>query len=354
MVISLTLLFLCSLILSFFEDRLSKRDSIILYVLLGVCLVLVAGLRAVGSTPDSDVYEDIYYGKINILLEKTMEPSFTFISFILTSLSLGVNALFLTYAAISIALHLTVFRKFSQLPFLTLTIYISYYYMMHDLVQIRAGVAAGFLLWAIYYYVEQKKKYAALFIVFATLFHFSAAAGFILFLFTNKLPRWQKIILLSIIPIGLIVYFTQLDISRLVPEEFGGTKLMAYRELRDKGLEDEQAGWPLEINIVIWMNIVLYCACIIYNDYLTKFCKYVPIAIKMQAFAFFCLLFLNGVSKVLGNRMCDFYSISTIILWTASFYAFYPRVVSLTISHSISTLRFVASAVAYALALLWT
>jgi hypothetical protein len=132
-----------------------------------------------------------------------------------------------------------------------------------------------------------------------------------------------------------------------------GTKLLLYREMRDKGIEDEQAGWPLEINILIWMNIVLYYASIFYSEYLMKHCKYVNVAIKLQAVGFIFLLFFNGMSKVLGNRMNDYFSVVSIILWTASVYAFYPRFFSKIISNIISTFRFVTSMIAYALSLLW-
>jgi hypothetical protein len=57
------------------------------------------------------------------------------------------------------------------------------------------------------------------------------------------------------------------------------------------------------------------------------------------------------VSAVLGNRMNDFFSIASIILWSASVYAFYPRIVGIAISNFISSFRFVASVVMYALAL---
>ena len=62
MVISLTLIFLASLILSFFEERLEERDKKWLYVILGVAMILVSGMRDVHSTPDSDHYELMYYG----------------------------------------------------------------------------------------------------------------------------------------------------------------------------------------------------------------------------------------------------------------------------------------------------
>ena len=68
---------------------------------------------------------------------------------------------------------------------------------------------------------------------------------------SDKLPQWQKVILYLIIPIGLVAYIAELDLSLLVPEEFGGGKLATYRQLKDKGIEDELAGWPLRNNILI-------------------------------------------------------------------------------------------------------
>ncbi len=316
-------------------------------------MICIAGLRAVGSTPDTESYELMYYQKSNIILAKATEPTFELISSILRSMSLGVNALFFAYAIISVPIHLAAFWKISKMPFITLTIYVSYYYMMHEMVQIRAGVAAGLFLLAIYYYVEKKKAIAFAFILLGTTFHYSAAAGLVIFFLRDRLPKWQKVILSMIVPIGLVVYFSHIDISRIIPDELIGTKLALYREMRDKGIEDEHRGWPLEINILIWMNIVLYYASIYYSEYLMKHCKYVNIAIKIQAVAFIFLLYFNGVSKVLGNRMNDYLSIVNIILWTASVYAFAPRMLSKIISNTISAIRFFASMVAYALSLLW-
>ena len=318
-------------------------------------MIFIAGLRTPDSTPDSDHYEMMYYGKTNKILEGLQEPSFRFICSVLNSFSFGVNSLFFTYAIISICLHLSLFWKISKDPLLILTIYISYYYMMHDMVQIRAGVSAGFFLWAIYFYVEEKKKYALLTILLGALFHYSALAGLVLFLCGNNniIPQWQRSILYAIIPVGLVVYFLQIDFSYLIPEQLGGTKLMAYRDLRDKGLEDDICGWPLEINILIWMNFILFYASIFYHDYLVKHCKYVTVAIKIQAVGFIFLLYLNGVSKVLGNRMNDYFSVASVILWAASIYAFYPKLYGKIISNFISTFRFFSSMIAYALSLLW-
>lgn len=339
--------------LSFFEEQLRERDKLLIYGVFGIALILIAGMRGVGSVPDSDAYEFLYYNDTDSVKMMLYEPSFNFIIDILQSFSLGVNALFFTYAIISVPIHLSLFWKVSKLPLLTLTIYISYYFMMHELVQIRAGAAAGFFLWAVYFYVEKKKLLTLLMILLATLFHYSASAGLVIFLFSNHLPKWQRMALYALVPIGLVAYFSHFELISIIPEELGGTKIEGYRELEEKGDSDLQEGWRLERNLLIWMNLVVYYACIYFHDYIVKHFKYVTIAIKIQAVGFFFLFFTYGISKVIGNRMNDFFSVASILLWTASFYIFVPSLLSKIVNNIISTFRFASSMAAYALALMF-
>ena len=352
MVISLILLFIASISLSFVEERLSDRDKKILYVIFGIAMIIIAGSREVGSTPDTESYEEMYYTKEGNLMVLLREPSFNFIVDILQSMSLGINALFFTYAILSVPIHLTALWKLSKMPFLTLTLYISYYYMMHDMVQIRAGVASGLFLWAIYFYVNQKKLYTLLLILLGTFFHYSAAAGLVIFFLGNGFPKWQRYILYAIVPIGIVAYFTHIDIFSIIPDEWGGLKLMKYRTMREKGIDDALAGWRFEVNILIWMRILLYYCCIYYHDYLVKHFKYTSVAIKLQGVGFCFLFFVNTLSKVVGNRMNDYFSVASILLWTASIYAIYPKLFSKIISNAISAVRFVTSMLWYALSLL--
>lgn len=353
MVVSLVLLFITCLCLSLVEERLSDRDKKILYILLGGIMILIAGMREVGSTPDTLEYEEMYYSKDNTLMALLREPSFDIISSILHAFSLGINGLFFAYAFLSIPIHLSALWKLSKMPFLTLTLYISYYYMMHDMVQIRCAVASGLFLWAVYFYVEHKKLYTLFFILLGTFFHYSAIAGLAIFLLGNGFPKWQRYILYAIVPIGIVVYFTHFDIFSLIPDEWGGLKLMKYRTMREKGMDDELAGWKFEINILIWMRIVLYYCCIYYHDYLVKHFKYTTIAIKLQGLGFCFLFFVNALSQVVGNRMNDYFSVASILLWTASVYAFVPMIIGKIVNNIISIVRFVTSMLGYALSLLF-
>lgn len=353
MVISLILLFLTCMSLSFIEERLTPRDKKIIYVVLGIAMILIAGTREVGSTPDTVSYEEMFYAKEGDLMVLMREPSFSIIADLLHAFGLGINALFFVYAILSIPTHLSFFWRISKVPLLTLTIYISYYYMMHDMVQIRCAVASGLFLWAIYFFVEGRRLLTLGLILLGAFFHVSALAGLVIFFCGGSLPQWQRKALYWLVPVGLVVYFTQFDISTLVPDEMGGLKLMKYRTMKEKGLEDEQAGWKLQINILIWMNIVLYYASIYYHDFLVKHFKYTTVSIKLQAVGFVFLFFANSISQVLGNRMNDYFSVASILLWTGSIYAFTPRLLSKLISNTISTIRFVTSMLGYALSLLW-
>lgn len=287
-------------------------------------------------------------------IQELVEPSFSLITSIMKAMEFDATGMFLTYAVISVPIHLSILWKISKdYPFTILTIYISYYYMMHEMVQIRAGIAAGLFLWAIYHYVEKRKIAALTCILVGIFFHYSATVGLILFVTTDRLPRWQKVILYSIIPIGLVVYFSKIDISYLIPDSLTGGKLAIYRELNDRGSEEELSGWPMERNPLIWMNFILYYASIFYSEYLSEKCKYVVVAIKLQAIGFLTLFFFHGFSTVLANRLNDYFSIASILLWTASVYAFAPPIVSKVISNFISTARFVTSMLFYALSLLY-
>lgn len=310
---------------------------------------MIAGLREVGSTPDTETYEDMFTGKYEAITEAMTEPSFLILSDFLNSMSLGVNYLFFIYAFLSITIHLSAFWKISKNPLTILAIYISFYYMMHDLVQIRAGVASGFFIWAMYFFYEKRKWLSFIFILFGIFFHYSAAVGFVIFFFSNKLYTWEKYILYAIVPIGLVAYFINLDISYLIPEGLGGAKMEQYRTLKEYGVDENHAGYPLKYHVVIWLNIFMYLMSLYYHNYLNEKFKFATIALKVQGLGFFCLFFLNGVSAVLATRLNGFFSVASILLWSSFMYLFTPLYIGKLINSSITAFRFIASSLFFAL-----
>ena len=340
-------LFLVCMSFSFIETRLKERDKIILYALIGVGMILIAGTRGIYDTPDSDNYEILYYGTVS-WDDDFREPTFIIMSYFLKSLGLGINALFFAYAIMSIPLRLGIIWKMSKFPLITLGVYFSHYYQLHDLMQIRCAVASALFLFALYYRVEKKNLYTFLFLILGVLFHYSAAFGFLLFFLDNdRLSKWQLAILYSVIPIGLIVYFMGVDIFYLIPDNFGGDRLSTYRRLKEAGLEDEYASWAFYVNPVVITNILLYFVVLYFHKILTDKYKYTPIMLKIMCVAFACMLMLGNFSAVLANRLNEYFEIVAIFLWTATIYLFYPIFWGKITVNLISTLRCVACILIY-------
>ncbi len=323
MVIAILSILLICMAFSMIEEDMSWRDRLMVLGAIGVTMVVIAGSRSPYDTPDSDNYELMYYS-VNSLDDLIREPSFVYLSYYLNTFGFGINALFFAYAIMSVPLRLDAICKLSPLPILTLSIYISYFYQLHDLMQMRTAVASSLFLFAIYFRAEKRFWPTLWCILIGFLFHYSALAGIIIFFFSNKeLKRWQRIVLAAIVPLGLLFYFFGFDYSYLVPDELGGDRLAAYRELKEKGKEDDQS-WVFYKHPVFLLNVLLYYGCLIYYRLLAKKYNYMSIMLKIMAFAFICMLTLSTLSAVLASRLHEYFAIVSIFLWTAAVYAFRP------------------------------
>lgn len=323
MVIAILTMILICMAFSLIEEDMKRSDVLAVIGLTGIVMIIVAGTRSIYDTPDSDNYEIMYYS-INSTEDDIREPSMVYLSYYLNQLGLGVNALFFAYALMSIPLRLGAILKFSPLPILTLAIYISYFYQLHDLMQIRCAVASALFLFAIYYRAEKKWWRAVLLILVGILFHYSAFAGLVILFFSNKEFRWwERYLLAAAVPLCLLFYFFGFDYSYFIPDELGGDRLAAYRELKDKGKEDAMT-WVFYQHPVFLLNVALYYGCLFYYDLLAKKYKYMSIMLKTLAFAFFCMLTLSTLSGVLASRLYEYFAIVSIFLWTAAAYAFHP------------------------------
>ena len=104
----------------------------------------------------------------------TVEPTFTLISSLVKAVCPWPVLLFVIYASIGVTCKIFAIKRLTSLLFLSLVIYISNVYLLHDMTQIRAGVASGIFLLAIRPLAEHKIfRYTAL-ILLAALFHYSS------------------------------------------------------------------------------------------------------------------------------------------------------------------------------------
>jgi hypothetical protein len=117
------------------------------------------------------------------------------------------------YASLGVLLKAIAIRKLTEFWFFSILIYFSFYFFLHEMTQLRAGVASALILLSIPAIYDRKVWQFIVIAGFAFFFHFSAIALLPLyFLNRNKIQIWYYFL----IPVGYILYFTNSNIASLV------------------------------------------------------------------------------------------------------------------------------------------
>ncbi|WP_338577904.1 EpsG family protein [Erwinia sp. E_sp_B04_9] len=149
-------------------------------------MILIAGFRPVGIDNDSYAYESALNAFFNNEYE-IKEPAFILFSELTEVLfNKDVTALFLMYAISAITLKSYCIYRYADLPLMSLMIYIGMYFILHDMTQIRVGVAAAFFLLAIPDLITGSNKRYVIKISLAIFFHYSAFLLLPLIFLKNK------------------------------------------------------------------------------------------------------------------------------------------------------------------------
>lgn len=189
---------------------------------------LIAGLRTPGFDRDSLTYIDL----INRSLEDIwfQEPTFIFLVYVNRLLFDGTyQTFFMFYALLGVGFKLYAINKLDEGKILALVIYFLLYYALHDLTQIRVGVASGLFLLSLFYLDTDKKK-AFLLQSAAILFHYSAVVGIVtLFFSTRKINKlfWILAVVIAVILSKWITQSLVLNIANILPA-FVSVKIINY------------------------------------------------------------------------------------------------------------------------------
>lgn len=72
-------------------------------------------------------------------------------------------------------------------------LYISFYFVLHEMTQIRAGVVSALFLLAVYYIAKKEKRKALLLIIVGSFFHYSSLALLPTLMLAIKISTAKKI-----------------------------------------------------------------------------------------------------------------------------------------------------------------
>lgn len=308
----ITLFFISHIYVCGIDSKLKNKTNILIFTI----LVLAIGLRPEGIDNDYSNY------LMSIDNNKSIgEPTFILLAFIISSFSLPHQLLFLTYAFCGILLKVYSINKLSLLPIVSYIIYLSHIILLHDINQIRAGVASGLFLLSIIYYFNDKRKYA-LIIFIASLFHFSALLFFILLPLSRKRLSKKSYVLWAMLPIlGYIVHFviSSIDVSQ-IPIAPIREKMEMYKSLEEMDVE----GFS-EINLFnsyIVFKLVIYYIILNYYYFLEKIDNRITFYIKTFSISLFLFPALGAITPILGYRASELFGVVEILLFPYLFMLF--------------------------------
>ena len=303
---------------SYLEDERPSTRALVYMGAVGI-ITLMAALRPLGIDKDSLQYYSYYLGQFDDIVE----PSFILISDIVRATLDDVRGIFIVYALLAIPLKCFVFTKLSNEYFLLLVVYMSNFMVLHDMTQIRVGVAMAFVFLAFYFQTQSNRWASLLLILVSTYFHVSAILLVVMLFFGNKeLKTYYRIILAFIPCFAFASVLFNVDLISLIPFDFVQDKLRIYEEIKDNGTADVE-----KVNIFnagIMMKMAVYYFVLWKYNTLKAHCSYLPLLLKLFALSYVCLGVFNFIA-VFATRISELYGFVEILMVPLIVHAFEPK-----------------------------
>lgn len=334
MYIQLIILFILLSIFIFTFRENSFKINNIKYWGIGVILILIAGLRPEDSVKDYQNYLEAFYS-INNISDTRLEPSFKLIVIFVKEVFNKPIFLFLIFSVVGVSLKLSAIKKITSFHFLALLLYFSYYFMLHEMTQIRAGVASGLLLLSLIPLREGKPLYFFLLAFITFTFHYSALVIFPLW-FINP-NKNNKLLFASLIPISLILITSGIYLTsfiRYIPLD----SIQLLYELRSREMALGTLGDNVNIfNAFFLFRIVVFYFLIFRSSVLSKRNIYFNLLLQIEGISIVTFILFSDFA-VVSFRISELLGIVEIILFAEFARSFKPKVMSNIIGISIALL----------------
>ncbi|MFW5793717.1 MAG: EpsG family protein [Bacteroidota bacterium] len=305
-----------SIIMKDRDDNASK----IIFFSLGFVLILIAGMQPEGITKDYIEYLK-GYTSITDFRSTRLEPTFVLIVKFVKATFNNPVFLFLIYAAIGVTLKFIAIKRLTSFYILSSLIYLSYFFILHEMTQIRAGIASGFLLLAIKpLYNRNLLQYLAL-VILASLFHYSAIILLPLWLLNST--KINKTIYLSSIVLSYFLAITGFSVGfllELIP-------IKAINLLYEMHKLEMEAGVGQDINIfnsLQLFRVLLVFVLIYFIDLITEKNKYATLLLKIYIIGIVSFLLFSDI-PVISFRISQLLNIVEVITIPFIAYLFKQR-----------------------------
>ena len=284
-----------------------------------ILLAFLAGFRDITVSKDYQNYQDVF----NNIYEITdngfyyllaFEPGFIAIVVFFRKIfesNYGLAIMFF-YAVTSLTLKVYTINRLSINPYLTLLFYFSYFFLLHEMTQIRIALAAGIFFISLIPFLKEKRRIFVVLILLATCFHYSAIFFLAILVFNGN--KFNRNLYISILVLSLILGVIHLPVLNLLgnfdPSGFS-TKLTTYIEISENG--------SIVVHVFNSLNIlnILCCFYLIFavKQEIISEDKRLILFLKCNILSIFLLSFLSG-APAFAMRFNQLFGIAQIFLFT--------------------------------------
>ncbi|CAN5496609.1 hypothetical protein BH11BAC3_BH11BAC3_01200 [soil metagenome] len=299
------------------EYELKPFQSKIPLVIITLLLVGMAGFRSPEVSRDYETYQmnfEIIKNLNDPLFLTLMEPGFIAIVYVIRIFSEQNYAMLimLFYALCAVSLKVKSIRMLSINPYLVILFYFSHYFILHEMIQIRIGLASAIFLYSLTYYLKGNRRSFILLILLATLFHYSAIFYLLILVFDVRILN--RYLYSAILAFTILLAYVRLPLASLLSKFDSSTispKLDTYVELGQRGLLDD-------VNVFNSITLINFFCCsyllylvpkpILLSD------KRLVLFLKCNILSLFMLALLSGVPSV-AFRFSELFGIVSMFLF---------------------------------------
>lgn len=309
------LVFLVLVFIGFFKTQFNLKSEVVLPII-GLMLIFFAAFR--GAEVDRD-YQN-YLESFNLFLSPAdyflhtedwffFEPFFYLIPSVCKYIGLPNYPLFVffIFSFIAVVINLVNIKRLSTFPILSVVVWFGFYFLLHELTQIRAAVASGLMLLCVYHHFHKHYFKFVCFFLLAIMFHYSALLILpILFLNPHTFSKQASIIILGLAFIlGLLHSDVFLQPIFLINASFVKKLTVTLQAMN----EDENTINLL--NPMFLSQVIISGWLFIHHKMIKEQNKYAYLLLKLQLLSIFCLCAFSSIAFV-AYRISEFYGVVSI------------------------------------------
>ena len=293
-----------------FKDKVTQK---LLLTIIFVILVLIVGFRP-DTLRDYSEYQKYFLGQET----ERLEIGFMFVIDFLRGKLNDTVYYFLLFALFSVGLRFWFLQKYASFFFLSLIIYMSNIFILHDMIQIRAAMASVALLWSTIYIYEKKIIPCICIVLLGSLFHYSSLIILPLYFFNSRKALWLYLIL----PFSYVCYFLSLRVGTLIqhiPIDFIQNLYEMYSQ---SAIFEEET-----VNVFSLLHVyrcLLFLFLLIWINKIKGKNIYAMLYLKIYALSLASLVLFSDI-PVVAFRISELLQVVEIVLLPLLVYIFTPR-----------------------------